>query len=697
MPEDEDVTQPSAGPLTTEVTTEEVDWSPQMMTPAEREGPTPIPGSEGGQGSTSLTTVAGFRPSQQTRRGGRRAQAPVTYQLQQTVDLSPGDPALDAAARDASMAVAESERDIYSMGADAAAQSANLRIRNANILNQQIAREEEIVASQEREADDMLNQVTDLNEAVMNQTINPARFFTDNRGAGLASAASVALGVLGQGLNPNIGNAAMTIIDRAVERDINAQVAGLQNRRAGVAMARNLYGDLLRTYQNEAVARSTLRSMYYTEMERRVAALRDQTQSREMRARGDQIILNLQEQQAQAAAEAARARSRIVYQEVTQGSQRVGSQRGIRAAASQMRASSPLMATGVAQALAQHGIDVNNVPGLPTAREQLQSSDVRGASSQARVADSNANRRLRRANQSRENAAERTVEAQESEINTRGDTPFDRRQSRRFYRNQSTQQFRVVPNLEQIRTPQGMALGIRTGVSRAASSGNPSTDVDIFRPVLSNGRMIAVSTNGSRYVRPGETLRSNERLAGATWVQEHRSVSAESARYVRQTSNALPVATVGNEQWVLPPEAVQQLDRQTIDREIEQIEVASRGRRLVNRTLRRIRDLENSGIAWNPASDQGAVGPDLLQIQGLMAQISGLGVLQEGEREAIRDMTSLPTASEDWTLFWSEQDRTEAALLTIRRGMNDILGSRRLSSMIRRVPTGRDVASRFTR
>ncbi len=671
-------------------------WSPRMMS-NEDVGQTSIPGSEGGEGSSALTTVVGFRPSETAQRGrGRRAPNPVTFQLEQQVDLAPGDPALDAAARSAGEQLAKSEMGVQEIAAEGLDSVAALRQRNADILNQQISREEQILDEQEQEADRMLQQVSELNESVMNQTINPARFFTENRGAGLASAASVALGVLGQGLNPNIGNAAMTIIDRAVERDISAQVANLQNQRAGVAMSRNLYGDLLNTFQNEAVARNTLRSMYLTEMERRIGALTAQTQSRETRARAAQIMTSLRQQQAEAAAEAARAANRIRYTEVTSGSQRVGSQRGIRSAAQQMAASAPLMATGVAQAMQQHGIDVNGAPGLPTAGERLAQSDIRGSresQSQARRAD----RQLRSTNQRNQNRAAREVEAQEAAVSSTGDSPFNRRQARRFYSRQSSSNFRVVPNLEVIRTRNGTVQGIRTGTTRAVSAGNPSADVDVFRPASSNGRMIAVSSTGSsRFVSPGDSLRSNERLAGSTWVQENRAVSAESARYVRQTSDSLPIATVGNEQWVLPANAVQQLDRRTIDREIEQIEVASRGRRLVNRTLRRIRELENSGIAWNSAADQGEVGPDLLQIQGLMAQISGLGVLQEGEREAIRDMTSLPVASEDWTLFWSEQDRTEGALRTIRRGMNDILGSRRLSSMIRRVPTGRDVASRYT-
>ncbi len=700
---------PTAGALTSSIGDEEA-FVPPLMTPEEMAPTPPMPGAQSAQGVEGARTIAGFRPASASESGRRRRPTPpVTFQLDQQVDLASGDPALEARNRAAQQDVAESQRQEQNIAADNFGGIAQVQQNSADILRNQIAAEEQIQAQQQAESRQTLRDLSQLNQSVMDQSINPARFFTDNRGSGLAAAASVALGVLGQGLNPNIGNAAMTIIDRAIQRDVAAQVANLDNQRAGVAMARNLYGDLLNTFRNEAVAREALRGMYLTEMERRISALTSQAQSAVTRQRGEGIILNLRQQQAEAAATAARERNRIVYREVTQGTQRIGSTRGIRSAAAQMTASSPLMATGMAQGLAQHGqlpqqlaepqaapgvAQAQISPGLPTAREQILSQDVRRSTAGSAAETRQQSRRTRSTNLQNQRSAESETDSQERQAGAGNAPSLTRSDARRMYRNSRNRFGGQVPNLERIQTPQGPTLGIRTGVSRRHRSG-VGADTDVFRPAMSNGRMIAVGSTGtSRFVSPGDSLRSNERLVGSLWVQESSPMSAETARYVQQSTTPLVVLRANGANWVLPPSARMHLPERMVEQGSQGLEVAQRAIQAVDNARSILRRLETSGVTLNSSETQGELGPRLMAVQGLMAQMSALGVLQEGEREAIRDMTSLPTGSEDWVILTTEYTRAQAALRALR---SQFIGAQRrhpLAQYLRRTPTGRDVADR---
>lgn len=701
---------PEAGALSTSL--DEEPFLPPVMTEEDMAPVAPMPGGQSAQGVEGARTVAGFRPATASESGRRRRTPPVTYRLDQQVDLSPGDPALEAAHRQAQQAVAEADRQIHRTEAAGFMDRAIVQENAADVLRSQITAEERILEQQRQESRQTLRELSALNQSVMDQRINPARFFTNNRGSGLAAAASVALGVLGQGLNPNIGNAAMTIIDRAIQRDIAAQVANLDNQRAGVAMARNLYGDLLNTFRNEGVAREALRGMYLTEMERRIAALTSQSQSAITRQRGEAIILNLRRQQAEAAANAARERNRISYREITAGAQGVGSTRGIRSAAAQMRASAPLMATGMAQGLALHGAQfapqagqaapqaappptgVRQAPSLPSPTDQIRSQDLRQSSAAADSQSRRQSRALREQNLRNQRSAENETASQERLISSGNAPGLSRSDARRMYRNSRSYFGNQVPNLERIQTPQGPTLGIRTGTSRRHRSGI-GADTDVFRPAMSNGRMIAVSSRGSsRFVSPGETLRSNERLVGSLWIQESSPMSAETARYVQQSTNPLIIMRAGNSNWVLPPSARMHLDDDMIREGRLGLRTAQRAIQAVNEAQATLRRLETSGVTVNSSETQGELGPRLMAVQGLMAQMSALGVLQEGEREAIRDMTSLPSGSENWVLLTTEYNRAQAALRALRSQFISAQRRHPLSQYLRRTPSGRDVAAR---
>ena len=86
----------------------------------------------------------------------------------------------------------------------------------------------------------------DIDEAVdevVNFKIDPKRFYK-NTGAALASAIAVALGEFGSKLAGG-SNTALSIINRAVDRDIDAQKTELQNLKYGASASGNAYKRLL--------------------------------------------------------------------------------------------------------------------------------------------------------------------------------------------------------------------------------------------------------------------------------------------------------------------------------------------------------------------------------------------------------------------------------------------------------------------
>jgi len=589
--------------------------------------------------------------------------------------------------------------------ADVEEQMAGLRLEHANMLQREAADARRAGEERRLETRQTFDELSEMNAAIMDQRINPARFFTSGgAGTGLAAAASVALGVLGQALSPGMENSALSIINRAVERDVAAQVTDLQNQRAGVQTARNLFGDLMAMYRNEDVARDALRSLYLSEMERRIQAMAAQTQSQATRRNAERIVAAVAEQRITAAASAARERTRVIYSENMTGRQAFGSTQGVRSAASQIRASSPLHATGVAQAMQQHGVLAPQGAQQPGAAA-LGGSPVQSPGSALAPPGgpgggiTSQDLRQRGGGGGGAAAARANVQAERAESNVSEDSsqpPFDRRMTRRAYRSAAGGiQGGVVPTPTSVATPDGPVLAIRTGERMSTQAGGQGADVQFIRPLMSNGQMVAVSQNGrSRRVRPGEALRSNERLAGAIYTQELRPMPAESARYHAQTSQDMPIG-MG---WSVRREALQRMDQREVNRNIQAIGLVREGRHLAQRLDRLMQQFDSGAIDINSADMQGLIGADAMALQGRFASAAQLGVLQEGEREAIRDMTSLPSGSENWVLFFTESDRARGAIRGMLRQFNDTLRHNRLSPFLyRNAPTAREVTESHQR
>ena len=308
-----------------------------------------------GESQMSLSRALGTRTARQRRRRGPTETITIT----QNVSLAPGDPRLNALEREAEDNVAEAARQAHLRSAKAHGEEAQVFSDIASFMENDREVYSDLVNRQMNTARATLEQLNSLNNAVMNRQIDPTRFFS-SRGAasGFAAASSVALGVLGQALAPGTENAALNIIRRAIDRDIEAQVQDMQNARAGVAMARNLYSDLVSLFGDERAARSALQSMYLAEAEAQIESIRSNSASAADRGAADAVLHQLALERASREAETARQNSRQHLSRTISATVRPGNSRMVnRMVLSQRRATAAMQRAGVLDAYQRLGIE----------------------------------------------------------------------------------------------------------------------------------------------------------------------------------------------------------------------------------------------------------------------------------------------------------------------------------------------------
>ena len=293
-----------------------------------------------------------------TRR--RRRRGPTqTITVTQNVTTAPGDPRLNALERQAQNNVTEATRQLFLRSSQLHGDEAAVNEGVADMFehNQEIYRD--VVNRQMNTARQTLAQLNSLNQAVMDRRMDPTRFFS-SRGsaAGFSAAASVAMGVLGQALAPGTENAALSIIRRAIDRDMEAQVQDFANARAGVTMARTLYSDLVSLFGDERVAMEALRTMYQSEATARIEALRQGALSDADRIEADKVIHELALERAQGEAEAARLNSLQTLNSVITATTRPGTQLGQRLILQQRRSMAPVVQANIMDAYQRLGLEV---------------------------------------------------------------------------------------------------------------------------------------------------------------------------------------------------------------------------------------------------------------------------------------------------------------------------------------------------
>lgn len=258
----------------------------------------------------------------------RRRRSPVTgvTALTQSYEIPGMDPELEANARRLEDELANTLASIQAREAVFQGELAGIETQTADRLLRDRQETAEIARQAAVEQRRSLETLQELNQAVMQQQIDPTRFFSSRGGsARFSAAASVALGTMAQALAPGMQNTAMSIIDNAIERDINAQVNNLRNANLGLDRERNILQDLRNVFRDEFAARESLRSMYITEAERRIASLRAQATSEQEVANANSIIQDLRARRARTDADiAARAGTIAVAREIQIANDRTG-------------------------------------------------------------------------------------------------------------------------------------------------------------------------------------------------------------------------------------------------------------------------------------------------------------------------------------------------------------------------------------
>ena len=172
-------------------------------------------------------------------------------------------------------------------------------------------------------------EVQALNREVSAREIDPNRFFSSRgSGARIGASIAVALGEFGRGLTGVGSNAALSIIDNAIARDIDAQKANIINARAGVTTARNILGDLIRITGDETKARAMLTDMHRQRALEDIEARKLRSSSDAERQAWEIMQTQMRQAQNQARIEAARATGAVHISE-TISSVRQVSQRNL--------------------------------------------------------------------------------------------------------------------------------------------------------------------------------------------------------------------------------------------------------------------------------------------------------------------------------------------------------------------------------
>jgi hypothetical protein len=189
-------------------------------------------------------------------------------------------------------AQAQGAEDMARQILDADAQLLELRARQAEAEQARQAR-------MERRTRDL----DDLARSVRTREIDSSRLFgRRNTSARIAAGIGMALAGLGDAIRGGSGGveSVLAIIDRAIDRDIDEQRANLANASRGVEQQRGILADLRRSFGDERGAEAAARSAMIQSTMRQLEALRTQVQSNVQRERIDQMLGQLQQQDAAA-------------------------------------------------------------------------------------------------------------------------------------------------------------------------------------------------------------------------------------------------------------------------------------------------------------------------------------------------------------------------------------------------------------
>lgn len=188
------------------------------------------------------------------------------------------------------------ERQFAQLAANAEQELANEHARQVQLMEQREAERQQDIGSRMQAFDESIRRVAD-------QRIDPEGFFGGDFGRRLGAGIVVALGQLGAAMGGG-ENAALGIINGAIERNIAAQRDNLQNQREGVRMEGQALSQYQRLLGDERAAEEAARAAHYAAVLGRVRTMMANAKPEQLA--GLQRLANaIAEQQAAAQAAAA--------------------------------------------------------------------------------------------------------------------------------------------------------------------------------------------------------------------------------------------------------------------------------------------------------------------------------------------------------------------------------------------------------
>ena len=171
-------------------------------------------------------------------------------------------------------------RDIDTLGREEAKQiDEDSKKQTLQLLANQ-TRDKELAERHAEERKNFQGEIDGIHRQMMDHEIDPRRMFKNGWQA-LGAALASAMGAFAQAYHPGkIPNTAMLVIDRAVQRDIDAQKSDFQKMGMAASMKQNAYGRLMQLHGDERRAEAQLGvlelNILRTEVERRTKLMQNE-------------------------------------------------------------------------------------------------------------------------------------------------------------------------------------------------------------------------------------------------------------------------------------------------------------------------------------------------------------------------------------------------------------------------------------
>lgn len=199
------------------------------------------------------------------------------------------------------------------------------------------------LAEKQGRYNEMMESAQKFQKSVREMKVNPQRMWQDmSDGRKVTAAVSILLGGLGQAMTGAKSNAAWDIIDKAVERDVQAQMENIQNARlAGQDMVAAAQ-EFRQMFRNEADLKRALMATQFD-------AMADQLESKRLATQGTLVEQNTQVTINEMRARAAKEREELGRRAITESQQTQWSSKKV-----------PIMTGGKGKQLSEGGVrDLN--------------------------------------------------------------------------------------------------------------------------------------------------------------------------------------------------------------------------------------------------------------------------------------------------------------------------------------------------